>query len=263
LEKILPQFFNIKNKITITEKCLLEQLNDWEKYKDAINKDNVESIIPKELFPFLISVKNDLTDYINKVATEALSEITTDVLYQQRNNIAAFYWFAAADSLIGTEFMGQLTDNLTNFGKRMLDDIASGQQEVPNNNLFKKIIDKLDKRKTSGMIKDIKNKYCNNEYNISPTLFLFFETWFEQQGDLEDRADRVVSTILQPVLNDNTCFNHILLKPDFYSRIINKAGDDAIDLKEIISKKLEATKDEKLIAFAEKIEVDKKHEETK
>jgi hypothetical protein len=257
LEKILPQFFNIKNKIAITEKCLLEQLNDWEKHKDAINKDNIESIIPKELFPFLISVKNDLTDYINKVATEALSEITTDELYRQRNNIAVFYWFAAADSLIGTEFMGQLTDNLTSFGKKVLDDIASGQQEVSNNSLFKKIIDKLDKRKTSGMIKDIKNKYCNNEYNIYPALFLFFETWFEQQGDLEDRADRVVSTILQPVLNDNTCFNHILLKPDFYSKIINKAGDDAIDLKEIIRKKLEATKDEKLIAFAKKIGINK------
>jgi hypothetical protein len=256
LKEILPRFFSIIGKINVSVDVFLKQLNRWENYKNNITKDNIQTIIPDgEFFKYSIETKNSLTDHINKTIVDVLSSVDKEAFYQQRANTESDYWFIVTKYLIGTEFMPSLPKNITDFGIRILDDIASGKFTIPNSDSFlQKIIDRLDKRKTAAQIKDIRDKFCKRDYAITPQLFIYFENWFFKQGDLKgENADRVTHLIIQPIIDDNTCFNLVLSRLDYYAEIINNAGDDAAELKENIQLKLNNTTDEKLIMFAEKI----------
>lgn len=65
LEKVLPQFFNIKNKINVSESILLAQLNRWSKDMNKITKNNIHNIIPTDLFS-LFEKNNQRVDQSHK-----------------------------------------------------------------------------------------------------------------------------------------------------------------------------------------------------
>jgi hypothetical protein len=255
-DEILPQFFAIIEKINVPANVFLKQLNDWKNHKDNITKDNIQTIIPDGgFFKYSVETKNDLTDHINRTIVEVLSSIDKDDFHKQRANTESDYWFIVIKYLIGTEFMPLLPENITNFGIRILNDIAAGEIAIPSSDeILQKIIDKLDKRKTSAQIKDIRDEFCNGNYNITPQLFVYFESWFAKQGDLAgEMADRVAHRIIQPVIEDDSCLNLVLSKQEHYSKIIINAGDDATELKDIIRSKLKNNTDEELTTFAQKI----------
>jgi hypothetical protein len=254
-DKILPQFFEIIKKINVSANVFLNQLNDWENHKNDITKENIQELIPDgEFFKHSVETKNNLTNHINKTIVESLSPIEESVLYQQRTNIESDYWFLVVKYLLGTEFMPQLPENIANFGIKMLNDIASRECAIPkSDSILQKIIDNLDKKKTAAQIKDIRDKFCKSDYEINPELFIYFEKWFIEQGDLKgENADRVTHLIIQPVFNDDACFDSIISNPDYYAEIINNAGDDATELEDLIRSKLKDN-DNRLISFAKRI----------
>ena len=254
LENVLPVFSEIKTKINVTEAVLLEQLDKWSNQIKEIKKENIQAIIPNAPFSqYSIITKNTLTDHLNKTVIEALSDVSVDVLYQNRTNLA-YYWFVIIDNFVGTDYLKALLDNLSEFGKRILKDIASSTQPIPKDtDLFQKIIDKLAKEETSAQIKDIRDMFCNSQSTITPQLFLFLMPWFEHQGDLLPRSADVVHKIIEPVIDDNNCLEILLSKIDYFSKIINNAGDDATGIRKKIKEKLETNKDERLIKLAKKI----------
>lgn len=261
LENVLPNFFEIKEKIDVTESKLLEQLNRWHEDKNKITTENISSIVPADLFLYSKETINELTTHINKTAMKALTSIDEETLHGQLNDPNQ-HSYKVADNLINTGFCPKLPNKLTELGKRYLDDIAAGSLAIPNEkHIVQKIINKLDSQSTSALIKDIRDKYCNSVYNINPQLFLYFENWFENQGNLKQVADRATHKIIEPVINDNDCLNLIISKSDYYADIINAAGDDATTLKDNVRNMLLDTSDENLILFAKKIGIEKKENE--
>ena len=91
----------------------------------------------------------------------------------------------------------------------------------------------------------------------TPQKFLYLESWLRQQGKLNNRAGEVIHRIIDPIINDENCLRLLVDNSDFYAKIINTAGDDASATKQIIQQKVNASKDAKLIAFAEKIGINK------
>jgi hypothetical protein len=155
LEKVLPKFLDIKNKINITEDYLFSQLDSLAKDKDSITIDNIETIVPKGLYQFTVKTKNELTIHINKIAVQKLSNINVEELYSQKDNVTTYYYFVIADCLIETEYMEKLPDNMSELAKKILNDIASGAEEIPDDNcLFYKIITRFDGRKLDTVSKD-------------------------------------------------------------------------------------------------------------
>lgn len=258
LEQVLPVFFELRNILSVTESVLLDQFNRWERFKDKITTANIQTLIPNaQFFEFSKVTKNTLTDYLNTCIVEALSGIQVEQLYSFLQQPTA-YWTIVIQNLIETDFLKPLPDNLTEVGKRLLDDISASRLSIPSqNSILFKLIAKLDKRKTPAIIKDIRDKYCNSQYNISTQLFLFFEDWFENQGKLKDIADRATHRIIEPVINDTNCLNIIISKSDYYAEIINSAGDDATTLKDIIKNKILSSNGDSLISFAKKIGIEK------
>jgi len=256
LEKVLPQFFNIKSKIDVKDDILLEQLNDWSNHKGEITKDNIISIIPQNLFCSSKEINNELTEHINKTAIDALAAIDENTVYSQLSQ-SSQYWYQVIDNLIDTDFCKSLPENIFNVGIRYLNEFASQGIINADNKIAAKIINKLDKRKTASTIEKIRDSFCNSQSTINAQKFQHLESWLRQQGKLNNRAGEVIHRIIDPIINDENCLKLLVDNSDFYAKIINAAGDDASATKQTIQQKVNTSEDAKLIAFAEKIGVNK------
>ena len=235
LEKILPKFFDIRSKLNISESILLEQLNRWNRRIASVNKENIQSVIPNAaFFEYSSVIENTLVDHLNKVIIEALSAVTTDDLYSYKADLN-YYWFVLIDKMIDSRYLEVMPDNLIELGKKLVKDIASSALPIPKpNDLFDKIIKKLEKKDTAALTKEVRDEFCNGRFIINPQLFLYFEQWFEHQGELSSRCADVVRNILEPVITDKDCLGLIVSKPDYYAQLINAADDDATDIKKRI-----------------------------
>ena len=255
LENVLPQFVNIKNRIGVTDEAFIEHLAEWNADLDEeITTDNIKNVIPDASFYGLTTrVNNALTNHINKIAIEALFEISADTLYAKRVNYASDYWLVATKYLLAK--IKSLPDNLTELGKKLLIDISSGNKDfssLPDS--FKNIIEKLDKRKIKSTIKDIRNDFCNGKKSIDSTKFQFFEPWFRLHGNLQGWAGDVIDKIVKPVIADATCRSLILQNQNFYIDLINTAGDDAYELKRNFRNIAKQNTDTQLIEFVNAID---------
>lgn len=267
LDKVLPKFFEIKNKIGVTEEALLIQLNRWRKYKDGITKDNILKIIPADLYPFTKETANDLTKHINETAIKALSLVDENTLYNQINQPnqpnTNNYWYKVVGNLIDTDFCEPLPENIFNIGIRYLKEVASNGTIPKENSVKARIIERLDRQKTPAFIKDIRDTFCDGSQNrISANVFLYFANLFEEQGNLLSRADRVVHKIVEPIVDDIKCLQHIVNKPDYYSGLIKKAGNDASATIEKIEKRIKSgNADEKVLEFGKLIGITKENKD--
>jgi len=254
LTDVLPNFFNIKDKIGVTENVLLTKLNDYREYKKNITQENIQTVIPVNLYQFTKGILNDLTKHINNTAIKALSLVDENNLFNQLNQTNN-YWYKVVENLIDTDFCKSLPENVFKIGIRYMKEVATTGNIPTNNSIRERIIAKLDRRKTPASIKDIRDDFCDStQIVISKNVFLFFANWFEEQGDLISRADRVVHKIIEPIISNNECLKRIVSKTEYYSELINKAGDDASTTKQKIQNIInENNVDEKTIEFGKLI----------
>ena len=146
--------------------------------------------------------------------------------------------------------MKELPDNVTEFGKNILMDIATGTQPLPLPEYFNNIIEKLDRSKINSTIRDIRDHFCNKVTTMDAIKFKFFEPWLREQGELENRMGDAVDRIIKPIINIDECRALIFQNEIFYTSLINKSGDHSYDLKESFRQNIKGTSDEKLISFA-------------
>ncbi len=236
IESILPHYFQIRDKIGVTDEELINHLSGWSDFVDgAITKENIHSIIKDASFYELsVRYKNSLTDKINIIAVEAISMIKADDLYAQRNAHATNYWHKAINALAGTGYMHPQPENVSDFAKKILSDVGKNEQSLPLPDEFSKIIDFLDNSNIYSTISDVRNDICNGKMNITVERFKFFEKWFRTQGRLEDRASDAVDKILKPIINNEECQALLIENQDYYISLINSAGDASNDFKQAL-----------------------------
>lgn len=258
LEKLLPHFFNIKNKIGVTEEQLLTQFNCQSEF-NTITTDNIQSIIPQNLYPFLKETKNNLTSHINKTAIEKLSTIDEITIYTQLNQPGQ-YWYSVVDNLVDTDFCNPLPNILFTIGIRYINDIAEKDLVPQNNSLKDLIINKLDRHKLGNTIEIIRNSFCNSKYFITSSKFQYLEELLREHGNLNNRASEVIHHIIDPIINDESCLNIIIQNTNFYVKLINDAGDEIDVTREKIQQMVNKSDNDKLIEFAMKIGIKKEIE---
>ena len=260
--KVLPQFFNIKNKISVTENVLLNQFNDKGDNKANITQENIQSVIPKELYQFTKETQNDLTKHINETAIKALSHVDENALYNQLNNPnqpnTNNYWYKVIENLIDTDFSNPLPENIFNIGIRYLKEVASNGSMPQGNSIKAKIIAKLDKSKTGAAIEEIRNMFCNSQSSITTQKFQYLENWLREQGNLKSRPSEVIHHIIDPIINDNTCLMLIVDNSSFYAELFRIASDGVSATKQKIEIIInEDNVDEKIVKFSKLIGINK------
>ena len=253
LSTVLPNFFEIKNNIGVTEDSLLDQLNTYGSVND-ITQENIQRIVPKELYSFTKETSNDLTKNINKFASQALFAIDENTLYDQFNSSDS-YWYKITDCLIETEFFEPLPDNIFNIGTRYLKDVATNGIIPKDNSIQEKIISRLDRSRMGGTVVKIRNMFCNSEIRINEQNFLYLERWLREKGELKSRAKDVVYNIIDPVVENVDCLMLISGNADFYVDLFSVVGEDSTPTKEKIQKFINKyNENQQIIEFAKRIE---------
>lgn len=259
IDKILPIYENVKATINVSDEKLLTQLDRLSKDAlETISKENIKTIIPSAAYySITASIANELTSHINKVAIEALSTVSVDELYAQRNTTTD-YWHVTISAFLKTDLMKSLPENVSGFGKKILQDIASGTQSLPLNEYLKAIVDKLNKEEMASTMIEIKNNFCNGKGNgINAPKFILLEPWLRERGSLNDNADGVVVKILMPIINDSTCLNLIIKAPDnYYTKLIGNASNASTEFKKTFFQNYQGTGDSNILKFAQQIDVE-------
>ena len=252
IESILPHYFQIRDKIGVTDEELINHLSDWSDFVDGlITKENIHNTIKDASFYELsVRYKTSLTEKINLIAVEAISIIKADDLYAQRNAHNTNYWHKAIKALAGTEYMHPQPENVSDFAKKILLDIGKNAQSLPLPDEFSKVVDSLDGSKTYSIVSDVRNEICNGKMNITVEIFKFFEKWFRTQGRLGDRAGDAVDKILKPIINNEECRAIVLENKEYYISLINLAGDASNDFRHTLKNIINAKDNPNLKQFA-------------
>ena len=171
-----------------------------------------------------------------------------------------------ASIFIDNKIITTLPDNLTNFCKKVLVEIANGGQPVPvSDSILDRIINKANNNKLQPTIKTICDDFCNKTKIINSSLFIYFVEKFDFINKMTSRSDSITRNILNEIISNPTCLNLILENSSGYIKKVNEAGNDAEDFKAKIYQMLLDKPSEKLIEFATaidvKIEVESEDEE--
>lgn len=262
IESILPFFEEIKTALNIDSSVILKDFNRWNKLLDKITVENIETIIPKYSFYEYSSItSNVLTNYINNLAISKIKTITVEVLNSQRN-VPSYYWLNCLSLLIKGKIIKSSPENITAFCKNILIDIASGNQPIPvKSNILDNVLSIVSQTKLQPTIKTICDDFCNRTKTINPSLFIYFAENYDFVNKMNSRYGDISRNILNPIITDPNCLTIILENSTSYIDTINKAGDDAEDLKVNIKQLLTINKSEKLLEFAAAIGI--KEEEDK
>lgn len=268
LDKVLPQFFNIKNKINVTEAALLIQSDKLGKQKnDIVTQKNIQNIIPKDLYRFTKETINDLTKHINETAIKALSLVDGSTLYSQinqPNNLQNTnnYWYKVVENLIDTDFCKPLPENIFNIGIRYLKEVATNGTIPKENSVKARIIERLDKYKTGTTIEEIRNMFCNSKSEITTQKFQYLEIWLREQGKLKSRSAEVIHHIIDPIINDNDCLKILANNAGFYKELFDEAGNEASVTKQKIEKKINSGNvDNKTLEFGKFIGIKRENKD--
>ena len=261
LLNIMPFFEEIKTAINISADVFLKEISRWVNSIEKITKENIESLIPKySFYEYSCKINNKLTAHINNTAITRIKEIPIEDLYAQRNT-PAYYWLNCVSILIKEGIVKSLPENLTEYCKKILSDIAASKQTIfVSGSVNDIIIKKADKRNLQPTIKNICMDFCNKTIIITPILFLYFDNEFDFLNKVTSREGDISSIILNTIIEDTNCLNHILDNNSNYIKIIKKAGDDANDLKTKIRQLLQTNKTDKLESFASAIGIKKEIE---
>ena len=251
----LKNFEKIKNALDIDEKDLLGSLDGWTKYaKKSITIDNIKEVIDYNFYKYSISVSLDLTRYINEIAKEYINSCEKDTLIKEWGNQKSYVYNALYIFMDNGE-IEKLPKNVSSAMKEKMIEISKSEANIPNeDSIWSFFIEKIDRNKITPTIKDIRD-YFIRENNIDCNSFKFFEQFFREIGNLEEKSGDVTRTILTKVIADEKCLEIILQNQDFYATIINDSGNDAENLKDEILNKLQNSENSKLKSFAKKINI--------
>lgn len=264
IEVVLPLLKQIQTTLNIDYSSLLEFLNGWEEdAKQEVNKENItELIVDIDFFEIAIGVNNELTRHLIDSFIQHLPFVSVEnwkscLIDNTSYYLQTTYW------LIEGKYINQIPDNAITAYTNILVSISVSEIIPPNSLYLDKLVETINKKLLKETIKNIRDKFINT-VDITPALFHFFATWLMELGKLNERSADVTRRILSPVINDDACLSFIIKQMDYFSKIVNNAGDDAVNFRDSIRIKIQSGSTiENLSVFANMINIELNNEAEK
>lgn len=234
----INKFSEFKNRLGVSNEQIFHCFSKcFRNTLQELTPQNIKNYIPvgSSFYDYAAMSKDELSKRINEVSLELLEGISEQELYNTRNGNNFNHMIISR--LIDTDYMKALPEKVQKYALLLLKEIINDQGILPLNESNHKLLEKLDEKIVSTTIKDIINACCNAQKSITPSQFLFYEPWFKKVGDyLMERADMFTHNILEKVFSNKKCRESIIQNQEFYIPIVKKAGADAKNLKEEVSK---------------------------
>jgi len=177
LNSVLAKIDDIIATLEIEPKILADQLQSWS--IQVVTKAHITNIIPNtQFFEFSATYDNSLTKHLNTLAIDYFQEMTSEKWLTE---------FKKSESKIIMTSLAVLKNqyppNATSAIKEVLEGIANGDIAIPDQALWIRIVDKLNKNTLRATMKDIRDSYVSNK-EIDIAGFQFFGNWLFEYGDL-------------------------------------------------------------------------------
>ncbi len=243
LENVLPSAENISKEIDMPIGDLLKEFNDWSEFLNkSLTPQNVKNIIPETLLADIIAGDNEMAEVVleNVIKyTENVSVEDWDEAYKNHDD----YEVKVLDTLLKTAKLLEMPANAFSSYKETLKKSATSPEDynlsLDENETWKLLYHKADKLHLQATLKDIRDSFLR-DVDISPEQFIFFETPLRELGGLSEKSGEVVRKILTPLLSDDDCLRLLSENKEFYSSIVEEAGNDSFDFIDGLRSKIEA-----------------------
>lgn len=225
---IMPQYENIKNRYSVSDKELLKFINRWD-VKELINKTIVDLSQLKVLIPnsniydITSTINNNFTDLINKTATKILLSVKETDLINTIGNYSTDYCHHIINALIENDCMKPIPDIINNFGGLVCERIASGNVAI--NDYTTKIVKNIDGSKLTHVLSVIRDSYCNSNIVMDVNRFKILELNLRKYGRLKERAGDVIDKIIKPVIQNDDAKDIIFQNAAFYKMLVTSADN--------------------------------------
>ena len=257
ITKVLQDYSALKSALDFAPEDFMKKLDGWsENAEESITVENISDHVTDYLvFEDAVEVDCDLTRHLIETARKWLVSLGVDEWRNALRDVES-YIFNVTYHLLAAGKLKRVPDNAVTVYRDLLIEVAKGEFQMDEDNGWGVFYTNTHKGKLKATAKNIRDLFIS-KVSITPDQFMFFSDLLLNHGALgQERAD-VARKILTPVGDDDECLKFIVNNDQQFIPILNDAGDDAADFKDIVRQKLAALQaDEELIRFAKAIGVD-------
>lgn len=254
---VLKHFEKLHTSLDIAPEDFIKKLGGWVKSaKDKITVENVDDIITDhEFFKYAIEIESELARHINEVMVDHLNSLSVEHWREPLRDEDSYLFRVTYWLLKG----GQLTtppDNAVTVFKDILIEVAKGEFVMGADAGWDVFYERTHKNKLKATAKNIRDLFIS-ETTITADMFITFADILLTHADMKQKSADVARKILAPVVGDERCLAFIVDNDEFFASLVNEAGDDASDFKDIVRQKaLTPECSKKVVDFARAIGIE-------
>ncbi|MDI6449128.1 KAP family P-loop NTPase fold protein [Anaerobaca lacustris] len=237
---VLPHFKQLHTSLEIAPEDFIDRLDGWAKHaKNDISAGNVADVVKDgEFFECAVRIECDLTSHIIKVMVEHLNSLGVEQWREPLRDVDS-YLFTVMYLLLRGEKLKAVPDNAVPAYRDILVDVAKGDFTMEEDHGWDVFYEKTHKNKLKATAKDIRDMFISDG-TIDPARFMTLAHMLRYHAALEEKSPDVVRRILAPIATDSGCLEFIVNSDNlaFFASIVNQAGDDASNFKDIIRQRV-------------------------
>jgi len=235
---VLKHFNTLTTSLDIEPEDFINRLDGWtSRARDEITADNITEIVADyEFFEHAVESDSELAQYLIEVMITHLESLSVDDWLISLRDINS-YIFNVTYWLLWGEQLKSPPDNAITVYKILLIEVAKGEFEMVEDTGWDIFYNRTHKGKLKATAKNIRDLFIS-ETAITVSLFLTFSDLLTNYADLKEKSADVARKILAPVALDKRCLAFIVENGEFFASLVNEAGDDAGDLKDIVRQKI-------------------------
>lgn len=220
----------IKQNLALDYSEIFSQFNRWAPEWSDFDETTYTSFCLQDLFDTYKEYSGLFTNGIINLGVRVLKKQPRGFLYSP-NSSPNPYWSQFVQSFLGTKFLPDLTNNLYEELKSLLDRVitANGVEYLA---LLNKL---LSARKEMSLLTEyLHNKLNNNfaKHKYQPIVFKVFGELLPYLGsDMDNNTARgLISNFISPVVNDPECAKIIVSNKDFYLGVMAHCKEMSQDI---------------------------------
>lgn len=218
----------IKQNLSLDYSEIFPHFNRWKPDWNDSDVTAYASYCLQDLFDTYKTYPGLFTNSIINLGVRALKNQPKGFLYSP-NNSPNTYWNQFVQSFLGTKFLPELTDNLYEELKSLLDRVITANGvEYPN--LLDKLLSVCRRSSLVGYFNAKLDYFAKNQCQIN--VFKVFGKLLPDLGNsMDDHTARgLISNLIKPVVNDIECAKIIVEYKDFYFGIMAHCKEMAQDI---------------------------------
>ena len=257
ITEILERYSALLASLDVEFPDFMERLDDWSEYaQEEITPENIlDYVVDYSLLKHATQIDCNLSRHLIETMALRLNSLSVGDWIEDLQDRASFI-YKVAHLLACLGHLQRVPSNVVQAYRLLLLGMARNEFSATRDVILHIFYKRMYTSTLKSIARKIRDIYISEE-EITADKFLFFARLLLEHGRLSQKSADVVQEILTPIGDDDDCMSVIARNSDTLAPIINDAGKDAKDFKNIVRRKFlpKPSVDEKLGHLARLIKV--------